>query len=584
MQHQTLQGIFSSVFQIGGRLGSKLFSRNAGIDARDAVDTAYVPIRAASADGTVGSQLTTYDDVVRLLPSSLTLYPTTTLSDITGYKKLVCEINDPDYDDVAQDVATGAITGQAQLITSLVTDNEAFQGNPGIINIFTIGNIRRTSGTGTACFFYKLFHRDTEGTETEITESNCTVGISTASYAEFYAGALLNNGSFGPLDRIVLKFYANRVAGGTDPTYDLQFGGSTPMRTTISVPYTALMKDLTLYVNDPLLSISARENPLITRTCCQNKFGENSDISTAGNEDIWDVGGLWVPPTAPRIHNIVSTSASDIGVLRSSGVVDTSTTTTLTDASATFITDGVAVGDTVINDDNFDHSTVTARTETTLTFAEGTIHANDPTAIVSGFSAGENYRVVSATSTGVSIVHLYGLDSNMDPLEEFVIMNGLTNVPTISQFYRIFRMHSDGAASRTVTNVGNISATAQTDGTVTAQVNPGNGTTGMAIYTVPRGKTAYMTSVYADVVKPGSVASSVSMTLRSTPLASIDGAGSRVSHYFGLNDTGSSSYNHKFIPYKAYLEKTDIWIRCEECSASGTAVSAGFDLILVDNA
>jgi len=42
-----------------------------------------------------------------------------------------------------------------------------------------------------------------------------------------------------------------------------------------------------------------------------NKFGRNPDIDT-GPADIWPVANqVWVPPTAPRIHEIVSTSLND---------------------------------------------------------------------------------------------------------------------------------------------------------------------------------------------------------------------------------------------------------------------------------
>lgn len=336
------------------------------------------------------------------------------------------------------------------------------------------------------------------------------------------------------------------------------------------------------YLNDNYLEISAHEKISITRVSHINKFGANNDISSSGNEDIWDNSTIWVPPTTHRIHDIVSSSANDSGVLVSSGTVDSGSTTTLVDSSATFVTDGVAVGDVILNDTNYDHSTITAVTETTLTF-ETSIHASDPEDTVSGFNANDSYRVVNANSTGVSVVHIYGLDANMEFQQEFIIMNGTTNVPTLNTYYRIYRMHSDGAASRTNVNIGNITATAQTDGTITAQINIGNGTTAMAIYTVPKGKTAYMTQIYSDIVKPGAVTSNASLTLRTTPLANIDGTGSRALHFFGLNEAGSSNYHHPFRPYKVILENTDIWIRCDTCSANGTAISAGFDLILVNN-
>jgi hypothetical protein len=43
-----------------------------------------------------------------------------------------------------------------------------------------------------------------------------------------------------------------------------------------------------------------------------NKFGHNEDVSTATTpEDMWHIGGLWVPPTQARIHNLTSTEVND---------------------------------------------------------------------------------------------------------------------------------------------------------------------------------------------------------------------------------------------------------------------------------
>lgn len=43
----------------------------------------------------------------------------------------------------------------------------------------------------------------------------------------------------------------------------------------------------------------------------QTVFGWNSDISAGVEEDIWDVGGIWVAPTDARSHELASTSADD---------------------------------------------------------------------------------------------------------------------------------------------------------------------------------------------------------------------------------------------------------------------------------
>jgi len=61
-------------------------------------------------------------------------------------------------------------------------------------------------------------------------------------------------------------------------------------------------------LNDPL-SIS---RGLVAGMSYVSKFGRNPDVDTGSTpEDIWSQGGIWVPPTTARLHNVVSTSAND---------------------------------------------------------------------------------------------------------------------------------------------------------------------------------------------------------------------------------------------------------------------------------
>jgi hypothetical protein len=111
-------------------------------------------------------------------------------------------------------------------------------GNPGVLNITTIGNIRRTAGTGNAEFYFEVYKRTSGGVETLITTSGNTIPVINTGYAEFSATALWNDGIFLATDRIVLKFYGSRITGGSNPTYDFQFGGSTPVRSLVPIPLT----------------------------------------------------------------------------------------------------------------------------------------------------------------------------------------------------------------------------------------------------------------------------------------------------------------------------------------------------------
>jgi hypothetical protein len=198
------------------------------------------------ADGSVDNNvyLTSAD-----LPSTLELFATTYASGINGYSTLVRNINDNRFDTTAVNVSTGAITTTSQFISGLISDANIIAGNPGIFDITTIGNIRRTSGSGEANFFFRIYKRDSGGTETLITQSNNTIPVIDGNiYVEFSAVALWNDGIFSPTDRVVIKYYANRISGGSNPTYQFQFGGITPIRSYAAIPVAVIpnifLKDL----------------------------------------------------------------------------------------------------------------------------------------------------------------------------------------------------------------------------------------------------------------------------------------------------------------------------------------------------
>ncbi|MCK5615625.1 hypothetical protein KAR91_77890 [Candidatus Pacearchaeota archaeon] len=326
----------------------------------------------------------------------------------------------------------------------------------------------------------------------------------------------------------------------------------------------------------------------LSRISYIDKFGRNPDIDTGTDpEDIWDAGGLWVPPTAARTHAFVSSSGEDDGSVLSTGTADTgSSTTILYDAAADFVTDAVAAGDAVLNDTNIDHSIVVSVDDLNTLTLETSHHANFTTQQSStvGFNSGDTYRIVSAdgAATGATIIHLYGLDSNFDEAEEFVVLNGAGSVNTIRTYWRIYKMHIDGAVSRTANNVGIITATAAVDGTVTAQINATNGQTLMAIYTIPNGKTGCMVHFSSTIFK-GAVGALSNSTLRQTKFAGPDGAGSIIEHYFGMATDGNSHVHHPYGPYKRFEEKTDIFMRADTVTANDTEVTGAFDIILVDN-
>ena len=213
------------------------------------------------------------------LPSTLTLYPTTATSSIGGYNKLVSSITDPSYNTTAVDVSTGAITGTDQLIAGLITEPNQIIGNPGIFNMTTIGNIRKTSGSGQAEFFFRVYKRDAGGTETLILQSNNTQQITSAIYAEFFANGLWNDGVFISTDRIVIKFYGTKVGSGSAPTYDFQFGGTSPVRSIVPVPLTVI----------PVLSLNELSDVTITGVTNNQLLSYTSATQLWENKNLIDI-------------------------------------------------------------------------------------------------------------------------------------------------------------------------------------------------------------------------------------------------------------------------------------------------------
>lgn len=188
------------------------------------------------------------------LPSNLILYPTDAPADIPGYFKMVTSMLDPDYPEPAIEFSTVPITTTNQLLARLTSSAGLLAGDVGLININTIGNVRRTSGTGLADFYFKVFHRDFLGVETLIATSGNTVPVATNTFEEFSALAFLSSANFNSTDTIVIYYYANRIPGGSNPEYQFQFGGASPVRSYFPVPATNLLNvplvnQVTEYIN-----------------------------------------------------------------------------------------------------------------------------------------------------------------------------------------------------------------------------------------------------------------------------------------------------------------------------------------------
>jgi hypothetical protein len=189
--------------------------------------------------------------------TNLILFATTAASDLSGYNALVCCTSRPQYDTVAVDVSAGPVGDTNTLVGQLVSRPGVLIGDPGIINITTIGNIRKVSGNRNAVFFFEVYRRDSDGNEFFLTSSDPTPEVSSADYRQFSEFALLPLGiTFSETDRVIIRYYGRKTeSGGNDPIYQFQFGGIDPVRTLfpvsagITILETWRKKDNNVYYN-----------------------------------------------------------------------------------------------------------------------------------------------------------------------------------------------------------------------------------------------------------------------------------------------------------------------------------------------
>lgn len=236
-----------------------------------------------------------------------------------------------------------------------------------------------------------------------------------------------------------------------------------------------------------------------------NKFGHAHDGVQTTATDIWDRADstptqqIWVAPTTARIHQIVSSSASD-----------------------------------------------------------------------------------TSGGAGTRTLRVYGLTGwSTNEVSEDITMNGTTDVATSNAYVIIHRMQvlTKGATS---TNVGTITATADTDSTVTAHIIAGDGQTNMAIYGVPSTQKAFIMQWYGSIGKASGASATIGFNLRVNPEPQTELINFVEKHHRGVQSDGTSSDNWLFspclvVPGPAIIKVQGIG------SAADIEAAAGFDLVLVDN-
>ena len=184
----------------------------------------------------------------------------------------------------------------------------------------------------------------------------------------------------------------------------------------------------------------------------------------------------------------------------------------------------------------------------------------------------------SASGDGARTVSILGLDNDFNEIEETITVNGAVSTKTFLRIYRAFV----ATAGSTNTNEGNvlISTGAGGTGTVLADIGTigtgttfGLGQTQLALYTIPAGKTGYLTTWNVGCAPMNNKAT---VLLKSREL---DGdAPFRTKDIVDL--VGGYHTQNYSIPLR-FPEKTDIEVVA--AGDTGTIISSSFDIILVDN-
>jgi len=198
-------------------------------------------------------------------------------------------------------------TGDDQLLWAFVTE----AGEPGVevlaLGAYTATLFLKKTGNKDVRVYWKLFKRDTGGTETEILQSAVSDYL-TSDSSQYLISAYLNEDQvLDPTDRLVLKLYANVSGTGTDVTVTLTMEGDYDSRLTINVLSSAFnldrLSDVTISSpsNDEVLTYDSESGKWINQAKTGTFGGPFvSDIENLGPYACWGVPWVGKRPGEDR--------------------------------------------------------------------------------------------------------------------------------------------------------------------------------------------------------------------------------------------------------------------------------------------
>lgn len=178
------------------------------------------------------------------------------------------------------------------------------------------------------------------------------------------------------------------------------------------------------------------------------------------------------------------------------------------------------------------------------------------------------------SGTGALEVSVFGLDTNLRLLKEIVSTDGLSEVPLVNEFYRVFRGNVETAGSHET----NVSAIEIKHGPVVlARIRPDNGSTLMAVYTISLDYTAaYLTKMYLEV---GRVTGEGNISVDARFQARKPGGAWQVKRPVTIKTLDASVWSYEFADPGMYLTPgSDLRWRVLDINGGSAFAHAGFDL------
>jgi hypothetical protein len=157
------------------------------------------------------------------ISSNVSLFLENTASDISGYKTLQTTV--PSGGEVNDSVS---VTGADTVLNEYAAVATTISFIPAQVATAHL-HLAKTAGTQNVTAYVKLFHRTSGGTETLLGTSNVTANLAGSS-TEYEFSIPVSDTIFSATDRFVLKIYVSPNGGGTTPTANVYFQGTTSSR------------------------------------------------------------------------------------------------------------------------------------------------------------------------------------------------------------------------------------------------------------------------------------------------------------------------------------------------------------------